>query len=234
MACTRPKSKLVAAASLWNFIARWFPHVWYLTFTFHENVTDKAEAERRFKPLKDWFGRRGVEFFGVWERQKRGAWHLHILVNRYCDVNTLRPFLTLRGWGTQMRFERVGKGSRRFGNPESLIKYLMKYLDKQHTDDFPGRTRATVGTHSSRAGTVQFHWNTEVSRLWRQGKDAFVGYWGRDPEWDGRLWYSTLNDGQGAWVSEFYWVSQWVEARLLSFDPATFNAGGEGAGGNST
>jgi len=234
VACTRPKSKYLAEVSLLQFFTRWYPHVWYLTFTFQENITDKAEAERRFKPLKDWFARRGVAYYGVWERQKRGAWHIHLLVNRYCDVNTLRPFLTLRGWGTQMRFERVGKGSRRWGDPEKLVKYLLKYLSKQATEDFPGRTRATTAGHDSKAGTVNFTWNTEVARLWREGKTAFKGHFGRDPLWDGRLWYGGMNDGAGAWVSEFYWVSQWVEERLLAFDPSTFGTGEGGAGGNST
>jgi len=64
-------------------------HIGFLTLTFKDNVTDHKEANRRFnsfnhnflKPLAD---------LGHWirviERQSRGAWHYHLLIQTVEDI----------------------------------------------------------------------------------------------------------------------------------------------------
>lgn len=64
-------------------------HVGFLTLTFPDNVTDHREASRRFDNLR----RRFLSvYFPRWmlvkERQKRGAWHYHILVDCQQDIRS--------------------------------------------------------------------------------------------------------------------------------------------------
>lgn len=61
----------------------------FLTLTFAQNIKDHKEAYRRFNTLRKHF----LNFhFSAWirvsERQKRGAWHFHILVNTQKDIRT--------------------------------------------------------------------------------------------------------------------------------------------------
>lgn len=102
------------------------PAVWYWTFTFQSLVSDKAVAEVAFGKFTDLLRRRGAEWVHVWELQKRGAWHVHVLVNCYLDVISLRPWMVQRGWGPQMRVERLHDGPCR----ERVARYLVKYLTK--------------------------------------------------------------------------------------------------------
>lgn len=102
------------------------PDVWFWTFTFAENQQDKAYAERCLGRLEDKLRRMGAEWYHVWELQKRGAWHVHMLVNRYLDVGWLRPWMQARGWGPIMKGVKVhDDGSRR-----RVASYLVKYLRK--------------------------------------------------------------------------------------------------------
>ena len=64
-------------------------NILFLTLTFADNVTCSKEAYRRFNNLN----RRFLSvFFGRWmlvkERQERGAWHYHIIVETLFDVRT--------------------------------------------------------------------------------------------------------------------------------------------------
>ena len=64
-------------------------HVGFLTLTFPENITDHKEASRHYNSLNTHFLKK---FFGprmlARERQSRGAWHYHILVDCRCDIRT--------------------------------------------------------------------------------------------------------------------------------------------------
>lgn len=63
--------------------------VGFLTLTFADNVRDHKEASRRFNSLKTHFF---PLHFGCWmlvkERQTRGAWHYHLLVDCKTDIRT--------------------------------------------------------------------------------------------------------------------------------------------------
>lgn len=215
MADTRRKTSYVTELQLRAFLRHHLPNVWFLTFTFQENVVDKAEAMRRWKPVADWLDRHGVVWCEVWQQQKRGAWHVHILVDRYCDVNLLRPFCVARGWGNQSpQADRVGSGSYRWQNPEKLVKYLCRYLSRAMCEHVPARVRLTGGKSITKCGTTKFHWNTSLSRLWREGQTAFLREWNRGANYRGRLWTAARG-----YYSEFEWVREWVEERLLAFAP---------------
>lgn len=152
------------------FVAR-YPQCYLVTWTFKENVTEKKEAMRRWKPVRDYLVRQGVDFVGVWQRQKRGAWHFHALVNLRLNVVTLRSFCVQRGWGSQLNIELIGGGARRFTDGPAAVKYLCRYL----TRDFGevGRSRLTTGLDKNSIGNTRFAWAGGRARIWRIGLSVF-------------------------------------------------------------
>ena len=63
--------------------------VGFLTLTFKDNVTDHKEAYRRFNSLRSNFlNKIFPDYMLVKERQKRGAWHYHLLVGLNADIRT--------------------------------------------------------------------------------------------------------------------------------------------------
>jgi hypothetical protein len=94
-----------------------------LTLTFRENVSDLGEAWKawqavRPKMLKLWPGLLGA---GVWERQDRGAWHLHFAIERRLEADAVRGLVSSFGFGrVHLRWKR--------GSPKGLAWYLVGYL----------------------------------------------------------------------------------------------------------
>jgi hypothetical protein len=94
-----------------------------LTLTFRENVIDLSEAWEawqavRLRMLKTWPGMLGA---GVWERQKRGAWHLHLAIERRLEAGAVRELVGPFGFGrVHLRWMR--------GSPKGLAWYLIGYL----------------------------------------------------------------------------------------------------------
>lgn len=180
---------------------------WYWTFTFQENLRDKDVSEDRLKPLLDVIRRRGGDQVHVWELQKRGAWHLHMLVNIYLDVNWLRPFMVGRGWGPIMKGLQVQKGGNGHDTecPSKLLRYLVKYLTKGSQEqkkcqrgawfDSLDPDRATVagqtfkkklfgGSRSAMVGNTLFkwvRWEKAGSYLYAVGRSLFWELYGRRP-----------------------------------------------------
>ncbi len=66
-------------------------HIGFLTLTFKDNVTDHKEAYKRFRSMNTNFLFKSP-LFGEWvcvkERQKRGAWHYHLIVQLSEDIRT--------------------------------------------------------------------------------------------------------------------------------------------------
>jgi hypothetical protein len=145
-----------------------------LTLTFAENLTDKREAQKRFKPISDWLDRRGIEWNGVWQQQKRGAWHLHILINKYVAIGEFRAFAVKRGWGTFINLRGVGQagGNTDFPDPAKLISYLCRYLTRAYTIDVPDRVRLSAGKSVTKRGNCNFRWVGGLGRVWRMGCTA--------------------------------------------------------------
>jgi hypothetical protein len=162
-----------------------------------ETFWTKTQAEEHFKPFEDWMKRRGILHLAFWEKQKRGAWHPHVLVNKFCNVNVVREFMVERGWGQIMMFKRVvlegSHNPRGRGDtvaPAPLARYLIKYLTKAHTCE--PRKKFFTGTASCKAGklthegAVAFLWNpyveTPYSFLYHKGLSLFWQLYERLPE----------------------------------------------------
>lgn len=210
MGCCKLKTLHVAQVSVQQFI--WtHPSTYYWTFTIHEAVTDKNVAMHRAKPLFDLIGRkteivqmagetsrRPGSYLAFWELQQRGSWHLHLLTGVFFDVNWLRPWLVERGWGPQMRVERVqvchvakvepGRHTTPFGvagvtnGGARLARYLTKYLTKS-LDDVPHK-KPFSGSAAAKCGSIGFQWTPETNPyayFYYYGRQLFVELYGRQP-----------------------------------------------------
>jgi len=104
-----------------------------ITITFKDNILDKKEAASRWNVLKT--SLKAIipifRYIAVWERQKRGAWHMHLLVsaptvsnkklreyfNNYSSASSLNIGFVKIFWTTGNDF----KGIKNY-----LTKYLLK------------------------------------------------------------------------------------------------------------
>lgn len=162
------------------------------TYTFQEEVTDLAEAKRRYAPIDDWYRRHGVQHIDTWEIQPErysrtgvAVWHNHSVVDQWCDVRELRAFSVARGWGTQSpQIDVIGRGIRHKGwTVEGAIRYLSKYLTKEKTTLVPKGARLTGRVAARRMGSTRFGWLNGYGRLWRNGIELFARIEGRLPKW---------------------------------------------------
>lgn len=182
------------------FLAAHWRDARFLSITFRENVTDKAVAEAAWRPVREWFNRRGIRYLGVWEEQRRGAWHLHLVLSCYVDITKFRAFAMSVGWGPIMKIKRVLVEVDDFHAPEpaqvessiaKLKRYLGKYLQKGHRGGGNRYCKLTVYGKGDRKCSMTFAWAFENgARLWRLGCDLFTGLQhiqglsARAPRWD--------------------------------------------------
>ena len=184
MACTRSKSQYLKRVELTQFCQR-HGQVWLLTMTFAENILEKAEAQKRWKPVADWLARRGIEQNGVWQRQTKrgkkngdaGAWHYHTFINKRIDIVEFRKFAVGRGWGTFINVEVVGQhnGYRSHWTTEGAIAYVCRYLTRDYCVDIPARVRLSGASNSTKCGTTRFRWVGGLAKVWRLGCQS-LGY----------------------------------------------------------
>lgn len=190
------KSKFIASESILNFF-RTHRRVWFLTFTepgrkVGEAFWSKFEAEERFKPFRDYCARHDLDLLVVWERQQRGSWHPHCLVDGFIDVSWCRPWMVARGWGQQMRFEQIiglgrdrARWNGRYWESDNgadlkslrVVNYLMKYLTKsQYGVELSVKKKLFGGRMRNRVGTTNFKWMPEEkagSYLYAMGLSEF-------------------------------------------------------------
>ncbi|WP_175784075.1 rolling circle replication-associated protein [Burkholderia ambifaria] len=105
-----------------------------ISLTYRENMRDKARMKRDF----DGFRRRvsrlsDFQYVAVAERQKRGAWHLHIAVKGRQNYRVLRSI-----WQSIVG---IGNGNVHVRNPfrekglrHKLASYLAKYITKDFSE----------------------------------------------------------------------------------------------------
>lgn len=177
----------------------------FLTLTFPDNVQDHKEASRRFNSMNTHYLR---TFYGEWiwarERQKRGAWHYHLVVQCKGDIRTGFDWDEYRAWLTdyskgKRRRLRTGNAFLRslwemnnrafpsygFGRVELLpirstvdavASYVGKYISKQ-IDQRPDEDKGVrLTSHSAGfiAGSPKFSWNTEGAKAWRRNLALFA------------------------------------------------------------
>jgi len=166
-----------------------------LTLTFAENITEKEEASRRFNSLRSALFALGIlSFIGCWERQMRGAWHLHLLVALAHPVRNqpdarvylqgLRDIicgtaenehkdglLVKRGFGYIHHLAPIKKTAARFAG------YFTSYLTKTWKAIQGEKKRVRLITYArnvSRCASVHFSWNGPGGINWRRKKRMFA------------------------------------------------------------
>lgn len=170
----------------------------FLTLTFPDNVTDHREASRRFNNMN----RRYLSVhYGEWiwdrERQDRGAWHFHIIIQCKGDIRTGFDWDEYLSWIADFK---AGKKRRlKTGNPflrslwemnrrafanygfgrteilpirssaEAVAKYVGKYIAKQIGQRPEEDKGVRLTSHSSGfvACSPKFSWNTDGGKMWR-------------------------------------------------------------------
>jgi hypothetical protein len=150
----------------------------FITLTFEENVQEKSEAMKRWHRLAERLRRRypRLRGVGVWQRQQRGAWHLHLLVNTgYVPLEWFRPAAVACGFGRIMKLEIVGymPGFREDRSLRSAVAYMVRYV----TRDLEVEDGVAVVTYfgGARCGSVKFSWNGGLNFLYRRGCGEWVG-----------------------------------------------------------
>jgi hypothetical protein len=166
-----------------------------LTLTFAENITEKAEASRRFNSLRTALAGLGIRsYIGCWERQTRGAWHLHLFValaqpvrnqpNARVYLQGLRDIicgtaenehkdglLVKRGFGYIHHLAPIKKTAARFAG------YFTSYLTKTWKALQSENKRVRLITYArnvSRCASVHFSWNGPGGINWRRKKRMFA------------------------------------------------------------
>jgi len=173
--------------------------VGFLTLTFPDNVTDNKIASRRFDSLNKHFLSR---FFGehmlVKERQKRGAWHYHILIDCRVDIRTginwneihpasgrpkyISACPALRSIWQLLRDRLPAYG---FGRSELLpikttaaatSKYLGKYISKHigAREERDKGVRLTSYSANFPKSTPKLSWNSVGAKEWRRKASSFA------------------------------------------------------------
>lgn len=101
-----------------------------ITLTYRENMLDKERLKRDFDALRRLLGRvQNFQYVAVAERQKRGAWHLHIAVKGRQNYRVLRT-LWLRVVGEDNGNVDVRNPNREVGLRHKIASYIGKYIVK--------------------------------------------------------------------------------------------------------
>ncbi|MGQ5525606.1 rolling circle replication-associated protein [Chitinimonas sp. PSY-7] len=188
-----------ACALAWNiqFLADKYgiSFLGFLTLTFADHVTCPKEAQRRFHSLAtNVLSKRYCDFVWVWERQKNGRIHFHLVVALKVDIRTGFDFAGIadndyRSAGVAIRdewaFWRKTAKNYKFGRTELLpvkstaegiARYVGKYISK-HIGQREERDKGCklVGySKGARAVTARFSFATPGAKIWRQKVAAYA------------------------------------------------------------
>lgn len=172
-------------------------HVGFFTITTKDNVIDHREFQKRWNSFRTSYLARSFWFkqwIGTYERQKRGAWHLHLLVTLPYDIRSgcdfaqfergnyrsappvlrqlwrdLRGKLPLYNFG---RHELLPVKS----NPQAMARYVGKYVSKHlgsRKEEDKGK-RLIVASRDWIRHSCKFAWHTEGAQEWRRKVRVFA------------------------------------------------------------
>lgn len=191
--------KKSASALSWNVqeLARvhGLERLGFLTLTFADHVTDRREAQRRFNSLSSNVLRsRYASFIRVWERQKSGRIHYHLLVALAVDIRAGFDFEAVArqdyksaspALRSEWAFWRRTAKAYGFGRTElmpirstdeGIARYVGKYISKHmhaRLDEDKG-ARLVDYSGMSRMASSRFAFATGGSRAWRRKVRLFA------------------------------------------------------------
>lgn len=167
----------------------------FLTLTFADHVVDPKVAQKRFNSLVSHvIKKRYREYLGVFERQKSGRIHYHLLLVLEHDIRTGINFDELassnyRSASKPLRDEWVfwRKTAKKYGfgrtellpvrsNVEAMAKYVGKYIGKhiESRKDEDKGVRLVRYSNGARVGTTRFMFDSDGSREWRRKVQLFA------------------------------------------------------------
>lgn len=170
----------------------------FLTLTFADRVHDIREAQKRFHSLNTNVLRgRYSRAIGVWERQKSGRLHFHLVVVLGADIRSGFDFGAIercdyrsasRALRSEWAFWRKTAPLYGFGRTELLPikstgegiaryvgKYVSKHIGQRDDEDKGARVVRFIGFKPcDRLASARFAWVTENSWLWRQKLAAYA------------------------------------------------------------
>lgn len=147
------RSNLVRAKT--NFVTRLLDNfadvdeLSLLTLTFTENLQDVRKANKIFNRFMKYLSARhkGIKWVVVYEYQKRGAVHYHMLIDKYFDQEEIR-----RWWDKKYnlgKFVNLKRCYKKNGSYSAIAKYLSKYMSKSSSDE-KSRNQADLNVKSYR------------------------------------------------------------------------------------
>jgi len=174
-------------------------NIGFLTLTFPDNVTDRAEAQRRMNSLKTHvLNIRYSDQIRVFERMKSGRIHYHLLVNVGKDIRTGFDFPAVtrkenpdyssaspairQEWSFwRMNAKKYGFGRTELmpvaSNAEAIGRYVGKYISKnvgQRRPDEDKGVRLVEYSRGARVHSTRFQFVTDNSKKWRIKVKAFA------------------------------------------------------------
>lgn len=174
-------------------------NIGFLTLTFPDNLADPRQAYKRFTSFNNNFLRKS-DYFGEWicvkERQERGAWHYHLLIDCKADIRTgfsWEKFYRKDYSGTPAYLRQIWRVLREmlprysFGRHEltpvrkdarAISTYMAKYLFKGFKNRRPEDKGLKLYTSSCKqvSSVPKFSWLTENSRAWRKNVKLLANY----------------------------------------------------------
>jgi hypothetical protein len=176
-------------------------NVGFLTLTFPDNVTDSQDAYSHFRSMNTNFLSKWDEvkdWICVKERQKRGAWHYHLIVVFKGDLRTGVNFEEieagnyksasryLRGLWAELRARLPEYGFGRSellpvkSNAEAMGRYVGKYISK-HMGQKTEKDKGVRLVNYSRGwirNSIRMAWYNKNSKEWRRKLQKFADYLG--------------------------------------------------------
>jgi hypothetical protein len=174
-------------------------NIGFLTLTFPDNLLDPKQAYQRFKSFNaNFLGK--SELFGQWicvkERQTRGAWHYHLLIDCKADIKTgfnwdkfdrkdyteIPPYLRQIWRVLRDMLPRYGFGRHELTpvrkNAQAISHYMAKYLYKGFINKRPEDKHIKLYTSSRKQVTSvpKFSWLTDNSRQWRKNVKLLANF----------------------------------------------------------
>lgn len=182
-------------------------HCGFLTLTFPDNVKDSKEAYDRFRSMNTNYLSKSDKFFNwimVKERQKRGAWHFHLVIQLSQDIRSGFDFSQvaqgkyhsansfIRSLWNELRQTLPKYG---FGRSELLPirtdaqcmgRYIGKYISKQIGNRKKEDKGVRLVTYSKNwpKNSVRFAWNTDGASEWRRKLKVFATVMGCEDFYD--------------------------------------------------
>ena len=193
------KTAAALALNVAYFVERFgIERVGFLTLTFAEHITKPAEAQERFKSLRTGvISDRYEHWIRVFERQKSGRIHYHLLVALRGKDTDIRTGVNWREFEQQVyrtanprlrsewAFWRKAAPLYKFGRTELLPvkncaaaigcyvgKYIAKHLDCRLPED--KGVHLVKYSRGWKIASCAFAWNSPASWLWRQKLKEFA------------------------------------------------------------